>query len=160
MAAVGYPMAPTTSRTGLEVVASFDDYAAAQRAVDRVADVGFPVERLSIVGNDLTLVENITGRLGYGRVAGEGALSGGLIAGFIGVLFGVLNWFDPADQQPAARPLRARLRRGGRRLLGVFLRWMTQGARDFSSVRSMTAARFELLGPADMADDARARLAA
>jgi hypothetical protein len=42
-------------------VARFDDYASAQRAVDRLSDDGFPVGKLDIVGSDLRLVERVTG---------------------------------------------------------------------------------------------------
>ena len=44
-------------------VARFDDYQSAQRAVDRLSDDGFPVEKLDIVGSGLRLVERVTGRL-------------------------------------------------------------------------------------------------
>src|SRR5882762_11591709 len=57
-------------------VASFDDYAAAQRAVDRLSDDGFPVEHLDIIGSDLRLVERVTGRLTNARAAAAGAVSG------------------------------------------------------------------------------------
>ena len=43
-------------------VARFNDYADAQRAVDRLSDDGFPVEKLDIIGSDLRLVERVTGR--------------------------------------------------------------------------------------------------
>ncbi len=42
-------------------MARFDDYEAAQRAVDRLSDNGFPVEKLDIVGSDLRLIERVTG---------------------------------------------------------------------------------------------------
>ena len=57
-------------------VARFDDYETAQRAVDRLSDDGFPVEKLDIVGSGLQLVERVTGRLTTGRAASAGALSG------------------------------------------------------------------------------------
>ena len=57
-------------------VARFDDYETAQRAVDRLSDDGFPVEKLDIVGSDVRLVERVTGRLTRGRAASAGALSG------------------------------------------------------------------------------------
>jgi hypothetical protein len=44
-------------------VARFDDYESAQRAVDRLSDDGFPVEKLDVVGSGLRLVERVTGRL-------------------------------------------------------------------------------------------------
>ena len=56
-------------------VARFDDYEAAQHAVDRLSDDGFPVEKLDIIGSDLRLVEKVTGRLTRGRAIGAGMLA-------------------------------------------------------------------------------------
>src|SRR5580692_8848292 len=67
-------------------VARFDDYETAQRAVDRLSDDGFPVEKLDIVGSELRLVERVTGRLTRGRAAGAGAVTGL----WAGLLFGIL----------------------------------------------------------------------
>jgi hypothetical protein len=67
-------------------VAQFDDYDSAQRAVDRLSDDGFPVEKLDVVGSDLRLVERVTGRLTRMRAAGAGAASGL----WLGLLFGLL----------------------------------------------------------------------
>jgi hypothetical protein len=38
-------------------VATFGSYREAGRAVDRLSDRGFPVQRVAIVGRDLQLVE-------------------------------------------------------------------------------------------------------
>jgi len=57
-------------------VGRFEDYQAAQRAVDRLSDDGFPVDKLDIVGSDVRLIERVTGRLTTTRAAGAGALSG------------------------------------------------------------------------------------
>jgi hypothetical protein len=67
-------------------VARFSDYESAQRAVDRLSDDGFPVEKLDIAGSGLRLVERVTGRLARGRAAAAGALSGT----WAGLLFGIL----------------------------------------------------------------------
>jgi hypothetical protein len=48
-------------------VASFDNYAEAEAAVDHLADRHFPVERIAIVGRDVQLVEQVRGRLTYPR---------------------------------------------------------------------------------------------
>ncbi len=47
-------------RTPRRVIASYDSYAEAQRAVDYLSDNSFPVERLSIVAEDLRFVEQVT----------------------------------------------------------------------------------------------------
>src|ERR1700759_5884157 len=67
-------------------VPRFDDYESAQRAVDRLSDDGFPVEKLDVVGSDLRLVERVTGRLTKARAASAGAVSGL----WLGLLFGLL----------------------------------------------------------------------
>ena len=57
------PRLMTPAFAAWNTVARFDDYEAAQRAVDQLSDDGFPVETLDIVGSDLHLVERVTGRL-------------------------------------------------------------------------------------------------
>ena len=44
------------------VVASYESYPEAQRAVDYLSDRRFPVERVAIVADDLRFVEQVTGR--------------------------------------------------------------------------------------------------
>jgi len=73
-------------------VARFDDYEAAQRAVDGLSDNGFPVEKLTILGSDLRLIERVTGRLTRMRAAGAGAARGL----WAGLLIGI-------DRAPVAR---------------------------------------------------------
>ena len=71
----GIPLADPIS-AAWNTVARFDDYESAQRAVDRLSDDGFPVEKLDIVGSGLRLVERVTGRLTTWHAATAGALSG------------------------------------------------------------------------------------
>ena len=61
---------PATPAAGAEVparptvtVATYPDYASAQRAIDYLSDNQFPVELTSIVGTDLRLVETVVGRM-------------------------------------------------------------------------------------------------
>jgi hypothetical protein len=77
------------------VVASFDSYPEAQRAVDYLSDERFPVERVAIVAEDLRLVEQVTGRRGYGQAALQGAGSGALIGLIFGFFLGLFNVIDP-----------------------------------------------------------------
>jgi hypothetical protein len=51
------------------VIATFDNYADAERAVDYLADRQFEVQRVAIVGRDLQLVEQSTGGMNYGLAA-------------------------------------------------------------------------------------------
>jgi hypothetical protein len=49
--------------------------------VTRLVQGDFPAAKISIVGHDPVIVENIRSKLGYGRIALSGALDG-LLAGF------------------------------------------------------------------------------
>ena len=57
--------ASATRRT----IATYRDYAAAERAVDHLSDQGFGVERTAIVGKGLRSVEQVAGRMSAGRAA-------------------------------------------------------------------------------------------
>ena len=82
------PRTPTLPQG--EQVAAYGTYLEAQRAVDHLADKQFPVQLVTIVGGDLRMVERVTGRLSYPRVALAGLASGawfGLFVGFLLLLF-------------------------------------------------------------------------
>src|SRR3954465_9403333 len=75
-------------------LAVYDDYAAAQKAVDFLSDNKFPVEQCMIVGTDLKRIERITGRLTTGRGALGGLRSGVWLGIFVGL---VLSLFTEDD---------------------------------------------------------------
>ncbi len=137
-------------------VARFDDYESAQRAVDRLSDDGFPVEKLDIVGSGLRLVERVTGRLTRGRAASAGTLTG-LWAGLLfGILLGV---FTPGHAFLAAAATGAILGAAGGAVFGYVAHARTRGQRDFSSVRQLDATRYELIARDGAVDRARGMLA-
>lgn len=74
------------------VVATYLSYGEAERAVDHLSDQRFPVERTAIVGHDVKLVEQVVGRLNYGKAALQGAGSGALVGALIGWIFGLFDW--------------------------------------------------------------------
>lgn len=119
----------------------YDDYADAQRAVDHLADKGFPVENCMIVGTDLKQVERVTGRLTTGRVALGGVLSGLWLGLFVGLIFAL---FGNEDTLPIVLSTA---------LFGALfgLIWSlvgyaaTRGRRDFTSVQQVVATRYEVL---------------
>ena len=67
-------------------VGSYTSYLDAQKVVDYLADQEFPVQQVSIVGNDLKTVERVTGQLSYPRVALSGAATGAWFGLFVGLL--------------------------------------------------------------------------
>src|SRR5436305_545848 len=69
----------------------YDEYAAAQKAVDFLSDHEFPVQNCMIVGTDLKQVERITGRITTSKVALGGILSGLWLGVFVGVVFALFD---------------------------------------------------------------------
>ena len=141
--------------TDWNTVARFDDYGAAQRAVDRLSDDGFPVGKLDIIGSDLRLVERVTGRLTMARAAGAGAISGMWAGLLIGVLLGLFTaghtWFGVVAAAVGFGALWGAV-------FGFAAQAATRGQRDFSSVRGLSAARYDLIARESTAERARAIL--
>ena len=135
-------------------VASYDDYADAQRAVDRLSDDGFPVEQLDIVGSDLRLVERVTGRLTKGRAAAAGAASGAWFGLFMGLLVGLFtsgSWIGLLLVGAAVGAVWGAV-------FGYLGHAATRGARDFVSARTLVATRYDVVGRNGYADAARSAL--
>jgi hypothetical protein len=149
------PLAPGAEGSRATVtVASYPDYASAQRAVDFLSDEKFPVERTAIVGTNLRLVENVLGRLTTGRSAMAGAASGAWFGLFIGLLFGIFaqsNWFGV---------LIAAILIGA--VWGAIFGWAahaaTRGRRDFTSRSSLQASEYAVNAEAEVAEQARTLL--
>lgn len=122
-------------------LAVYDDYEAAQRAVDFLSDEKFPVEQCMIVGTDLKRIERITGRLTTGRVAMGGLASGVWLGLFVGV---VLSLF--ADNGAFATIISTMLFGALFGLIWALVGYAaTRGRRDFSSVSQIVATRYEVL---------------
>jgi hypothetical protein len=136
-------------------VARFGDYAGAQRAVDRLSDDGFPVEQLDIIGSGLQLVERVTGRVTKARAASAGAVSGLWVGLLIGVLFGMFSSGSWLAVVAAGAGLG--LVWGG--IFGFAAHWASRGQRDFSSLRGLAAAHYDLVAREGGAERARTMLA-
>ena len=135
---------PITNPLKLEFpqsLAVYDEYAQAQKAVDFLSDNKFPVEQCMIVGTDLKRVERITGRLTTGRVALGGLISGVWLGLFVGLVFALFT-----DEKVLGVVLSTVVIGA---LFGVI--WalvgyaLTRGQRDFSSVTSVVATKYEVL---------------
>ncbi|MFF4958840.1 general stress protein [Streptomyces sp. NPDC001222] len=124
----------------------------AEHAVDRLSDQGFPVERVAPIGQDLRLIAQVIGQMGYGRAALQGAASGAVPEVLIGWFFGSPNWPNPAASGPRRR-VRADLRSGRRRLLRLLLLAAQGGRRKFASVPSMQPSRYVLVTDEDVTEE-------
>jgi hypothetical protein len=77
------------------VIAVFPDLAAAEKAVIELAKGDFPVDRISIVGQDLESEIRINGFVTTGDIAGPSAATGAWVGGLFGVLSGAAMLFIP-----------------------------------------------------------------
>jgi hypothetical protein len=132
-------------------LAVYDDYAAAQKAVDFLSDNKFPVEQMMIVGTDLKRVERITGRLTTGRVALGGVLSGLWFGLFIGLIF---SFF--VNENILAMIVSTMLLGAVFFAVAALITYaLSRGQRDFSSVTQVVATRYEVLVEHKVAAQAR-----
>jgi hypothetical protein len=148
----GVPNVPTLPRG--ESIGRYDTYLDAQRAVDFLSDERFPVQFVTIVGTGLRMVERVTGRLTYPRVAGAGAASGAWFGFFVGLL---LSLFAPAGESV---PLVAAILLGAGfgMLFGLISYTLTRGRRDFTSTSQIVAGEYEVLCAPEHAQAAREAL--
>lgn len=137
-----------------KVIASYPDYADAQQAVDALADQRFPVGGLAIVGANLSSYEQITGRRGYARAAVEGFTSGALTGALVGWLLGIFNIAQPLVSALAMALFGIVLGGVLGVVLGLLAHLVSGGRRDFSSISSVRAERYDVLAVAEIADEA------
>lgn len=149
----GGPSGPDDARTVPtgDTVGSYTSYLDAQKAVDYLADQQFPVHMVSIVGNELKMVERVTGRLSYPRVALSGALSGMWFGLFVGVM---LSFFAPS---PGYFSILASVLMGAAffMLFGIVTYAMQRGKRDFTSTSQVVATSYDVVVSVEAAHDAR-----
>lgn len=131
----------TPSTGGLTKIAGFPTYLEAQKLVDKMSDDGFPVQYVRIVGDDLRLVEHVTGRMTMWKAALMGAAGGAWFGLFIGLLFGLFTagyaWIEVVLTALIVGAVA-----GG--VFGLVGHWMTRGQRDFSSFQTLEAARYDV----------------
>lgn len=137
-------------------VASFRTYLEAQKAVDHLSDEAFPVQSLTIVGDDLRMVERVTGRLTYGRVAAGGLMSGAWFGLFIGLLLSMFS------SDGSGFPILAAVLMGAAftTMFSLISYALTRGKRDFTSQSQIVATRYTVLCGTEHASRAREMLAA
>ena len=148
------PHHPTTRRTARRVIASYDSYAEAQRTVDHLSDEGFPVERVSIVAEDLRFVEQVTGRRGYGQAALEGAGSGAVIGAFFGFFLGLFSLIDPLVSALLVALYGLVFGAIVGAIMGLVFHALSGGRRDFSSVGGIEAGRYDVMVDEEVAEEA------
>jgi uncharacterized membrane protein len=147
--------APRTSR---RTVASFDEYEAAERAVDSLSDQGFPVEQVSIVGTGLRYVEQIGKRVTTGTATVRGLGMGAVIGLFWGLLFSLFFTLDTGDFFGLlGYGILVGAAFGA--IIGAIAHYSQGGRRDFDSASATRATRYEVQVDEGFADEAERLLA-
>ncbi|MDQ2638724.1 MAG: hypothetical protein M3Y83_17825 [Actinomycetota bacterium] len=143
--------AETAAHGRRSLLASFDDYLSAQQLVDRMSDAGFPVEHVQIVGEGVRTVENVTGRMTKGKAALAGAGSGAWFGLLIGLLFAIFSvgpmWIWVVLTATVIGAFWGAV-------FGFVAHWSSRGQRDFASVHSLEAQRYDVYVTEQYAADA------
>ncbi|TDK23626.1 ECF transporter S component [Arthrobacter crusticola] len=137
-----------------ETVGRYTAYLEAQKAVDYLADNKFPVERVSIIGNDLKTVERVTGRLSYPRVALASAATGAWFGFFVGLILTLFGGSEPFTSVLSSMALGAMFWL----LFGVITYAFQRGKRDFTSTNQVIATSYDVIVDPSVAGEARRRL--
>jgi uncharacterized membrane protein len=136
------------------IVAEYPTYADAEQAVERLTKANFPVERVTIMGRGIQMVERVTGKVTWIDSVIRGMLTGALAGFLVGWLFGVFDWFNPIVSSfwLAIDGLWFGALVGS--LFG-FISWLfIRGRRDFGSIGGLQAERYELHVDEELADEA------
>ena len=146
-------MIPDVQQSRRSII-TYGTYAEAQRAVDYLSDKNFPVQRTAIVAEGIRFVEQVTGRLNYGRALLNGALSGASTGVFVALLLGLFG-FAGAEAGLLSLALSGLI--FGAILgavLGVVSYALSGGRRDFTSVSGMQAERYSVMVDVEVAGEA------
>ena len=149
-------MSPRNTPSSLpegEVLAQYTNYREAVKAVEQLVENGFPASMISIIGSDLKTVETLKGKLGYGRVALSGAVTGSWIGLFFGLLFGATS----TTEQVVVTNLSAGIVIGAGvgMLLNVIRFSMTRNKRSFISAQAVVAKKYDVIVPTGQLADAK-----
>jgi uncharacterized membrane protein len=145
----------TLSRRTIATVSSYEE---AERAVDRLSDQHFPVEHVTIVGTGLRYIEQVQGRVTTGHATLLGAAGGIVLGLFWGLLFGAFFTIDSADFFGVlVYGMLVGVVFGA--LIGLISHTIQGGRRDFESISTTRAERYELQVDDAFADRAEQLLA-
>jgi len=134
-----------------EPVATYETYDEAQKAVVTLAEADFPVTQVSIVGNELTSVERVTGKLTSARAAIAGAASGAWLGLFLGLVTFLFSPVPNISFVVGAVIIGV----GFGAIYGIVSYSVTRRRRDFTSVMQVTATSYSVVVEPDSLHRAR-----
>jgi hypothetical protein len=149
-------MSQRTSPSALpegEVVGQFKNYLEAVKVVEQLVENGFPARLISIIGSDLKTVETLKGKLGYGRVALSGAVTGSWIGLFFGLLFGATSTLEQVVITNLGSGIF--IGAGLGMLLNVIRFSLTKNKRSFLSAQAVVAKKYDVIVPTGQLAEAK-----
>jgi hypothetical protein len=145
---------PATTSLNYQVLATVPAYGQAQGLVDQLSDAKFPVEHVRVVGTGLRTVEQVTGRMTYGKAALYGAGSGAWVGLLLGLLLGIFT----VGAWGAVVLWGVVLGAVWGLVFGLIGHALTGGRRDFLSVQGLEAEAYDVLVESDYLGMAQAKL--
>lgn len=134
-----------------ESIADFSNYAAAVEFVNKLIAKDFPPTLISIIGDELKLVETVRARLGYGRIALSGAITGAWIGLLLGLLFGAgftVEGSQVTGFQAASFMSAVVIGIGVGMMINIIRFAVSKNKRQFLSIPQTVAKRYSVVVPA------------
>lgn len=132
-------------------VGRFSRHADAQSAVDLLAERGFPIQHLSIVGTGLKQVDHVVAPLSYAKVAGSGAVQGLFYGAFLALLMMMVTGQSWLLALSTALPIAVAFW-----MIFAVIAYARRGRhRNFTAVSQLVAEQYELLSAPQEAQEAR-----
>lgn len=150
------PSVPTGHSLG-----EFRNYLEATELVNKLVAGDFPAAKVSIIGHDPVLVERVRSRLGYGRVALSGALTGFWLGLIFAVLVGVGFTQTPDGEisyQPQQFAAALIVAAGIGMLINILRFGLAKQKRGYLSTQMPVATRYEVIVPTEAAAQALSAL--
>ena len=145
------------------VVAEFTNYSDASAMVERLIEADIKPQDIAIIGHDPVLVERIRSRLGYGRVALSGIITGFWLGLIFAILIGAGITVSP-DGEVSYNPqqfVAVLVVSAGIGMLFNIIRYsLAKNRRGFLSSQQPVATRYELVVPEAVAAKAQQAISA
>lgn len=138
-------------------VGEFQNYQDASAMVTKLVQGDFPAVKISIVGHDPVIVESVRSKLGYGRIALSGSLTGFWLGLIFALLLGVGFTTTPdgeATYQPQTFGAVLIVAAGIGMLINILRFAFSKSKRGYLSTQMPVATRYEVIVPSDEAAEA------
>ena len=143
-------MGPTIPRG--HSLGEFTNYQEATALVTRLVQGDFPAAKISIVGHNPVIVESVRSRLGYGRIALSGMLTGFWLGLIFALLLGIGITTSPDGEvsyQPQTFAAALIVAAGIGMLINILRFSFSKSKRSYLSTQMPVASRYEVIVPAE-----------